>query len=180
MARAPRWPRFSSGDAEKLLAAALGAAVSRSGDVAVERVTQVTLSTPADVAARSSAGAPIELTGAISAVEAELVNVEVERAVGCQPGYRCLGGELIPCPPGSKGDAKGERCLLCEAGTYQRKDAEMTCEACPEGSYCGVGTAAPTACPDGYWRRRKPDARRELHGVRTGVLVLGGQELLVQ
>ena len=114
-------------------------------------MTQVTLSTSADVA-RSSADTSIELTGAISAVEAELVNVDVERrAVGCQPGYRCLGGELIPCPPGSKGDAKGERCLLCEAGTYQRKDAEMTCEACPYGSYCGVGTAAPTACPDGYF-----------------------------
>ena len=42
-----------------------------------------------------------------AAVEAELVNVDVERAVGCQPGYRCLGGELIPCPPGTRGGDQG-------------------------------------------------------------------------
>ena len=68
---------LEGGDTEDALQTALGADVSRQG---VERVTQVTLSTSAD-AARSSAGTPIELTGAISAVEAELVNVEVEREV---------------------------------------------------------------------------------------------------
>ena len=83
-------------------------------------MTQVTLSTSADVA-RSSAGAAIELTGAISAVEAELVNVEVSQAL--PDGYRCLGGELIPCPPGTRGDDQGEYCLLCEAGTYQEQEA---------------------------------------------------------
>ena len=54
----------------------------------------------------------------------------------------------------------------------------MTCRhALPAAT--GVGTAAPTHAPTGTWRRRAR-ARRELHGVRTGVLVLGGQELLVQ
>ena len=73
---------LEGGDTKDALQAALGADVSRQG---VERVTQVTLSTSADVA-RSSAGAPIELTGAISAVEAELVNVEVKRRADCPRG----------------------------------------------------------------------------------------------
>ena len=89
---------LEGGDTEDALQAALGADVSRRGGVTwtVERVTQVTLSTPADVAARSSVGASIALTGATSAVEAELTTVFTRR---CPDGYRCLGGELIPCPP---------------------------------------------------------------------------------
>ena len=68
---------------------------------------------------------------------------------GCQPGYRCVGGELIPCPPGTRGGDQGEYCLDCPAGTYQEQEAQTECDSCPYGSYCGVGTASPRACPDG-------------------------------
>ena len=172
---------LEGGDTEDALQAALGADVSRQGDVTttVERVAQVTLSTSAD-AARSSAGTPIELTGAISAVEAELVNVEVKRRADCPSGYRCLGGEMIPCPPGTRGGGQGEYCVDCAAGTYQEAEAQKVCAPCPEGSYCGVRTASPRACPDGTYGGAEGLAPGQLHRLRPGPLVLGGQSLRVQ
>ena len=63
-----------------------------------------------------------------------------------QPTNSTYGGE---CPPGSyctNGMKKP-----CEAGTYANISGQYSCNKCPEGFYCELGSISPKECPIGYW-----------------------------
>ena len=113
----------------------------------VERVAVVKLRATVVDASPALAGR-IELSGAAGPVTATNATKEVQVEAACEPGYRCLGGELIPCPPGTFGVGEG-KCAPCAAGTFQGEEATTTCDVCAAGTFCPPGSASPKSCPIG-------------------------------
>ena len=56
----------------------------------------------------------------------------------CEPGYFCVDGKKIPCPPGTYG--------------LRWEEVGRECSGfCPKGFECPVGTAQPKPCPEGTY-----------------------------
>ena len=60
-------------------------------------------------------------------------------------GNPCLAGTYLAITGASSDGA----CLKCPTGTYQNWDGASSCNLCPIGSYCPVGSVIFTACPPG-------------------------------
>lgn len=53
------------------------------------------------------------------------------------------------CPPGSYCTAGLKK--PCVAGTYANISGQNSCNQCPSGFYCELGSVTPEICPPGYW-----------------------------
>ena len=49
------------------------------------------------------------------------------------------------CPEGSP------VAIQCAAGTYQDQVRQASCDSCPAGFYCTLGTSTPVVCPAGHY-----------------------------
>ena len=138
----------SNTNATALISAAIGVNVSHANVTSqVERVAVVKLSAPVTNASAALAG-EIELSGSQTAVEATSMTTEVQVEAACELGYRCLGGDVIPCPPGTHGIDGGD-CKACAAGKFQGIEGSTKCDVCDAGTYCPPGSASPKSCPLG-------------------------------
>lgn len=50
------------------------------------------------------------------------------------------------CVPGTYGPANGQPCQPCQIGTYASSSGATRCGACPQSSWCPVGSSQPTPC----------------------------------
>jgi len=77
----------------------------------------------------------------------------------CSPGFLCISGSQTPTPTdgtkGKKCDA-GNYCqegttaqVQCPAGSYEPRKgtSSSTCQTCPTGYFCPIGSTGPTICP---------------------------------
>jgi len=77
----------------------------------------------------------------------------------CLAGFLCIGGSTVPNP---KDNIKGKLCdpghycpqgttlqIQCPAGSYEPRygTSDSTCQDCPKGWFCPIGSTTPTICP---------------------------------
>lgn len=62
-----------------------------------------------------------------------------------QTFYQCM-----PCLSGTY--SSSGKCINCPAGKYQNLTGQLSCKACPAGSYCPAGSVEPKPCLPGQYQ----------------------------
>ncbi|XP_053313836.1 signal peptide, CUB and EGF-like domain-containing protein 3 [Spea bombifrons] len=86
----------------------------------------------------------------IAGVEYEVsqkVTSATERRENCIPGQQRIGGKCARCPPGTFYHGQMDQCQTCLQGTYQNKEAQLSCILCPGAEAMGPsGATNITTC----------------------------------
>eukprot|EP00794_Sanderia_malayensis_P007556 gene7556-8393_t len=86
-----------------------------------------------------------------------IVLQEKSAELACVPGseFTIVNGtgsttdrsKCVKCPAGTSYNAGTKKCQVCQAGTYQEQDGQMSCKQCPQGfSTHGYGSNNHTSC----------------------------------
>ena len=102
----------------------------------------------------------VDTSGNVIAADYGNHKVRLMYPFSCSPGTYAnfTSRSCFMCPPGSfSAIAMAPLCSPCAAGTFTMKTGSTSCEACPGGHYCPVGTSSwarlncgrGNYCPDG-------------------------------
>ncbi|XP_023933458.1 uncharacterized protein LOC106181652, partial [Lingula anatina] len=75
----------------------------------------------------------------------------------CPQGYYCPGGStsMQACPAGTYNFQTSQiaraNCTDCPAGSYSFAAGSVSCDECPAGKACPIGTSVPTDCSSGQY-----------------------------
>jgi hypothetical protein len=83
----------------------------------------------------------------------------VEANFVCTAGYYCPSAtQKIPCDAGYYCPSGSAAQIVCPAGSWTATTTRASCDKCPAGYFCGVGTGVPNQalpCPQGMYCPQK-------------------------